>query len=121
MHLPHRSRRSRQRGLSFIGVIIIGLLAVAAFAIGGQSIPIFVESQSIQKALEKAKTGSSVPEVRSLFDKAAQVDDISSVKGADLDVTKNGDKVVVRAKYAREIALAGPAYLVYRFDLQSKP
>ena len=121
MKLQRTTFRSRQRGLSFISLIFVGFLAVATFAIGGQSIPIFVESQSIQKALEKAKTGSSVPEVRSLFDKAAQIDDISSVKGADLDVTKNGDKVVVRAKYAREIALAGPAYLVYRFDLQSKP
>ncbi len=121
MQAQRTTSRARQRGLSFIGVIFIGLLAVAAFAIGGQSIPIFVESQSVQKALDKAKTGSSVPEVRSLFDKAAQIDDIKSIKGADLDVSKNGDKVVVRAKYAREIALAGPAYLVYRFDLQSKP
>lgn len=120
MHLHRNSRRSRQRGVSFIGIIIFGLIAVATFAIGGQSVPIFIESQSIQKALNKAKTASTVGEVRSNFDKAAQVDDIKSVKGDDLDVTKNGDKVVVRAKYAREIALAGPAYLVYRFDLQSK-
>lgn len=120
MHLNRSRSRSRQRGLSFIGVIILGLLAVAAFAIGGQSIPIFIESQSIQKALDKSKAGNSVPEVRSIFDKAAQIDDIKSVKGEELDVTKNGDKVVVRAKYAREVALAGPAYLVYRFDLQSK-
>lgn len=120
MNLYRSSSRSRQRGLSFIGVIIVGLLAVAAFAIGGQSIPIFIESQSIQKALDKAKTGGSVPEVRTIFDRAAQIDDISSVRGSDLDVTKNGDKVVVRVKYAREVALAGPAYLVYRFDLQSK-
>lgn len=120
MHLHRSNSRSRQRGLSFIGIIIFGLLAVATFAIGGQSIPIFIESQSIQKALDKAKTANTVAEVRGNFDKAAQIDDIKSVKGADLDVTKNGDKVVVRAKYAREIALAGPAYLVYRFDLQSK-
>ena len=30
-----------------------------------------------------------------------------------------GDKVVVSFKYAREIALAGPAYLVYRFEAQT--
>jgi len=120
MHLHRSNSRSRQRGLSFISIIIVGLLAVAIFAIGGQSIPIFVEAQSIQKALDKAKVGGSVAEVRATFDKAGQIDDIRSIKGADLDVTKNGDKVVVRAKYDREIPLAGPAYLVYRFDLQSK-
>lgn len=120
MHLNRSSSRLRQRGLSFIGVIIINLLAVAVFAIGGQSIPIFIESHAIQKALDKSKEGASVPEVRSIFDKATQIDDIKSVKAADLDVSKNDEKVVVRAKYSREVALAGPAYLVYRFDLKSK-
>lgn len=117
----HRTAsRSRQRGLSFIGVIFIGLLAVAAFAIGGQSIPVLLESHAIQKAIDKAsREGNTVPEIRASFDRAGAIDDISSISGKDLEVTKRGDKVVVRAKYSREIALAGPAYLVYRFDLQS--
>lgn len=112
---------SRQRGLSFIGVIVIGLLAVAAFAIGGQSVPVFLESHAIQKSINKAaREGNTVPEIRASFDRAGAIDDISSVSGKDLEVTKRGDKILVRAKYSREIALAGPAYLVYRFDLQSE-
>lgn len=121
MHVYHTASRARQRGLSFIGVIFIGLLAVAAFAIGGQSIPIFLEYQAIQKAAAKAaKEGSTVPDVRSIFDKAAAIDDISSIQGKDLEVTKRGDKIVVSFKYSREIALAGPAYLVYRFEESTK-
>ena len=114
----HRTTpRSQQRGLSFIGVIFIGLFAVAAFAIGGQSIPVFLEYQAILKAAKKAANeGSSVPEVRAIFDRAGAIDDISSVQGKDLEVTKQGDKIVVGFKYAREIPLAGPAYLVYRFN-----
>lgn len=120
MTLNRTASRSRQRGLSFIGVIFIGVLAVAAFAIGGQSIPVFLESHAIQKALTKAaREGTTVPDVRASFDRAGAIDDISSVSGKDIEVTKRGDKTVARAKYAREIALAGPAYLVYRFDLQS--
>ena len=34
--------RSRQRGMSFIGLIFIGLMAVSVFAIGGQSLPVFL-------------------------------------------------------------------------------
>ena len=121
MSMHRTASRSRQRGLSFIGVIIIGLLAVAAFAIGGQSVPVFLESHAIQKAINKAsKEGTTVPEIRGSFDRAAAIDDIFTIGGKDLEVTKRGDKVVVRAKYSREIALAGPAYLVYRFDLQSE-
>jgi hypothetical protein len=115
------ARRSQQRGLSFIGVIIFGLFAVAAFAIGGQSVPIFLEYQAISKAAEKAaKEGSTVADVRGIFDRAGAIDNITSISGANLDVTKRGDKIVVGYKYSREIPLAGPAYLVYRFDGQTK-
>ena len=110
--------RSRQRGMSFIGLIFIGLMAVSVFAIGGQSLPIFLE---YQKAVNKAAMeGTTVSEVRASFDRASSIDDISSVKGGDLEVTKNGDKVVVSFKYSREVPLAGPAFLVYRLQGQSK-
>ena len=95
MNAQRTPRRSRQRGLSFIGVIFIGLMAVAAFAIGGQSIPIWLEYQAITKAMNKAKIESTVPGVRAAFDRAASIDNISSVKGQDLEVTKRGDKVVI--------------------------
>ena len=120
MSIQRTTGRSRQRGLSFIGVIFMGLMAVAVFAIGGQSLPIFLERQAIAKAMNKAKLEGTVPEVRAAFDRAATIDDIKSVKGEDLEVTKRGDnRVVVSAKYAREIALVGPAHLVYRFQVQT--
>ena len=119
MSMHRTASRSRQRGLSFFGLIFVGLFAVAAFAIGGQSVPIFLEYTSAKKAIEKVKIESTVPGVRAAFDRAAAIDDITSIKGSDLEVTKSGDKVVVSFKYAREIALAGPAYLVYRFEAQT--
>lgn len=121
MNRQFSARRSRQRGLSFFGVIFIGVLAVAAFAIGGQSVPIFLEYQAINKAASKAVRGATtVPEIRAAFDRAAAIDDIRSIKGDDLEIAKRGDKVVVSYKYSREIALAGPAYLVYRFEGHTK-
>ena len=119
MKMHRTARRSRQRGLSFFGLIFVGLLAVAAFAIGGQSVPIFLEYTAAKKAIEKSKVESTVPGVRAAFDRAAAIDDIRSIKGSDLEVTKRGEKVVVSFKYAREIPLAGPAYLVYRFEAQT--
>ena len=109
----------RQRGLSFLGLVFIGVLAVAVFAVGGQSVPIFLEYIAAKKAIEKAKVESTVAGVQAAFDRAAAIDDIRSIKGSDLQVTKRGDKVVVSFKYSREIPLAGPAYLVYRFEGQT--
>ena len=121
MNMHRTVVRSRQRGMSFIGLIVIGLLAVSVFAIGGQSLPIFLEYQAIKKAATKAaREGNTVPEVRASFDRAGAIDNISSVKGEDLEITKNGDKIVVSFKYAREVPLFGPAYLVYRFQEQTQ-
>jgi hypothetical protein len=61
-----------------------------------------------------------VAEVRSLFDKAASVDNISSISGKDIEVTKENDKVVVKFAYQREIHLAGPAYLTLKYAGQSR-
>lgn len=117
MALQRIAARSRQRGLSFIGVVFIGVLAVALFAIGGKSVPIFIEYFAIKKAaIKAARDGATVPEIRASFDRATAIDDITSVTGNDLEVTKRNDKIIVSYSYAREIHLAGPAYLVYRFQ-----
>ena len=117
--LPHSTGRAAQRGLSFVGLVFIGVLAVAIFAIGGQSIPIFLEYQAIRKAATKvARDGGTVQEIRANFDRAAQIDDIRTLRGSDLQISKVNEKVVVGYEYTREIPLAGPAYLVYRFNDQ---
>lgn len=116
MGLQRTAARSRQRGLSFFGVIFLGLIAVGAFAIGGQSIPIFLEYMAIKKAVARAAhEGSTVPQIRAAFDRSAQVDDIHSISGKDLEISKHNDKIVIEFNYAREIPLAGPVYLLYRF------
>ena len=59
-------------------------------------------------------------EVRSIFDKAAQIDDIRSIAGKDLEVGKEGDRVVVSFAYSREVHIAGPAYIVMKYEGRSK-
>jgi len=112
--------RSRQRGISFIGLIFTaGILAMAG-VIAAQVFPTVLEFQSISKAAKKAALGSSVPEVRTIFDRQAAVDDFKAITGKDLEVTKEGDKVVVKFAYEREIHLTGPAFLVLRYAGGSK-
>ena len=119
MKLQRTTFRSRQRGLSFIRILwVFG--GGAAFAIGGQSIPIFLEYQAIRKGgAEGFKDHSTVGEIQAAFDRAGAIDNISSISGKDLEITKRGDKTIVSLKYSREIELAGPAFLVYRFQYQT--
>ena len=112
--------RSRQRGMSFIGLVFLVVFIVCAVAIGVKSMPILLEYQAAVKAANKAaREGNTVAEVRASFDRAAAIDDIASISGKDLEVTKVNDKIVVHFAYSREIQLVGPAYLVYKFDKQT--
>ena len=112
--------RHQQRGITFLGLIFVGAVFGSLALVGMQVFPTTVEFMSINKAVKKAAAGSTVAEVRTIFDKAAQIDDISSIKGADLEVTKSGDKVVVNFAYQREMHLAGPAYLLLKYQGSSR-
>ena len=111
--------KSRQQGLSFLGLLIVGGLLAVAGVIGAQVVPTVIEYQAVSKAINKASAGNTVGEVSSIFDKAA-ADRISSVSGKDLEVTKEGGKVVVSFAYQREIHLTGPAYLTLKYTGRSK-
>jgi Tfp pilus assembly major pilin PilA len=113
-------RRSGQFGISFIGLLfVVGVLACLG-VLAAQAFPTVVEYQAVLKATQRASSGNSLPEVRQIFDKAAQIDDIKSITGKDLDISKNGDKVLVKFAYDREIHMFGPAYLLLKYAGQSK-
>lgn len=112
--------KRQQQGLTFFGLIIVGILLAYTGVILAQVAPTYIEYIAVQKAVDKAAAGSTVAEVRSIFDKAAQIDDIHSVSGKDLVVGKEGDRVVVSYAYVREIPLVGPAHLVMKYEGRSK-
>ena len=112
--------KTRQLGISFIGILfVVGVLAFVG-VIGAQAVPTVIEFLAITKAANKAKEGGTVPEVRAIFDKAAQIDDIKTITGKDLEVTKEGDKTVVAFAYSKEIHIGGPAYLLLKYTGRSK-
>lgn len=116
-----RQLKSGQRGITFIGLLFIGGILAVSGVILAQVVPTVIELQAIHKAAKKAASeGGTVADVKAVFDKAATIDDIKSISGKDLNVTKNGDKVVVSFAYEREIHLAGPAWLTLKYEGSTK-
>lgn len=108
--------KSKQRGISFMGLLFVGIVLAFVGVIGAQVAPTLIELQAIRKAANKAANeGATPPEVRRIFDAAAAIDDFKAVTGKDLDITKVGDKVVVAFAYNKEIHLGGPAYLLLKY------
>lgn len=112
--------KSRQRGITFLGLLFIAALVAVTATVGVQVVPTAIEYRAVSKAVNKASEGSTVAEVRAIFDRAAAVDNVSSISGQDLEVTKEGDKVVVNFAYVREIHLVGPAYLTLKYTGRSR-
>ncbi|MEO8859070.1 MAG: DUF4845 domain-containing protein [Burkholderiaceae bacterium] len=112
--------RFRQRGISFFGLLFVGIVLAVIGVVGAQVFPTAIEYEAIGRAVNKAAGGSTVPEVRTIFDKAADIDNITSITSRDLDVTKDGDKTVVGFAYQREIHLVGPAFLTLKYAGRSR-
>ncbi|MBC7467805.1 MAG: DUF4845 domain-containing protein [Ramlibacter sp.] len=112
--------KSLQGGVSLLGFIfVVGVLACLG-VLGAQAFPTVLEYQAALKAVQKAAAGNTVGEVKTIFDKAAQIDDINAISGKDLIVSKEGDKVVVAFAYNKEIHMFGPAFLLLKYVGRSK-
>ncbi len=108
-------RAGRQHGLSFIGLVALVALLVSGALLAVRLVPPLLEYQAVRRAADRAAEGATVAEIRTQFDRSAQVDDVTSIAGKDLEVARDGDRWTVAYAYQREIHLAGPAYLTLKF------
>jgi hypothetical protein len=99
-----------QRGLGFAGVLalLIGIVFVAI--LGMKLAPAYIEYFSIKKAvtgmIESGELrNATVADVRRAFDRRAVVDDITSIEGKDLEVSKDGNEIVLAFAYEKRIPI----------------
>ena len=116
MHGKFGSSR-RQAGLGIISLIFVGLIIVALLIIGAKLVPAITEYMAIEKAIKNIRTeAETVPKIRSAFDRYAQIDDIKSITGKDLDITKEAETVVISYAYSYPIPITDNVRLVIDFS-----
>lgn len=113
--------KSRQSGMSIVTLIFILAVLAAVGAVALQAFPSVIEYQAALRAINKAKDEGSVASVRAAFDRYADIDSITSIKGKDLEITKNGDQSIVSFAYEKEYHMFGPAWLTLKYAGQSRP
>jgi hypothetical protein len=107
----------RQRGLSLVGLFLVGIIVVALIALGFKVVPAVVEYIAIERAVQKIKNeGSTVRELQAAFDRHATIDDITSISSRDLDITKEGDRIVISYAYAKKVPITDNVSLVIDFS-----
>jgi hypothetical protein len=112
-----RTAPGRQRGLSLVSLIFIGLIAIMLLTVGFKLVPSLIEYLAIDRAVQKIKNeASTVRELRSAFDRYTTIDDIKSISGKDLDITKDADGVVISYAYSYSVPLADNVRLVIDYS-----
>ena len=116
--------RKKQLGVSLSGLIMGSVILIAIAMLGLKLVPSYLEFFAIKKAVNaiasEKRGGGSVAEVRKSFDARASVDDISSIKSSDLQISKDGSDLVIRASYRKEIPLFGNMGIYIEFNAVSK-
>ncbi len=114
-----------QRGVSLSGLLMWAVILVVVAVFGMKVVPAVIEYQKIVQNLKAMSSGgqlngATVSDVRKAFDRRADVDSISAITAADLEISKDGNDVVISFSYAKKIPLAGPVSLYIDFKGSNK-
>ena len=101
-----------QRGVSLSG-LIVGLAVIFGIAVLGMKVfPSVMEYRSAKAGIDSAKRQGGTPqEMRSAFNKHADVNMITAIEGKDLIVTKVNGDTELSFDYEQKISLFTDVYL----------
>ena len=113
--------RSRQRGATLIGIVVI--LAILGFALYAaiRLVPVYFEYMAVARALEQtakehAGNPTSPQDLRNSLDRRWTVEDIHSLQPKDIEIKKAGTGFTMRAWYRAETPFVSNVSLVADFD-----
>lgn len=113
--------RSRQRGATLIGIVVI--LAILGFALyaGIRLVPVYFEYMAVARALdqtakEHAGSPTSPVDLRNSLERRWIVEDIHSIQPKEVEIKKAGSGFTMRAWYRAEAPFVYNVSLVADFD-----
>ena len=103
----HRYLR-KQSGVTITALVIVLVIVIFVALLGFKLIPAFMEYRSMKgaiSAIAREKQGGTVAEIRRAFESRQAIDDFQAVKATDLDISKQGNQVVIAFAYRKEVPL----------------
>ena len=115
---------NRQQGVTFVGMMFIAALIIFGAIIALKLVPAYIEYATVVQHLrEIARSpearGGSPREVQMLFSKRAQIDNIKAITANDIDVSREGDTVLLTASYETKVKLFGNLNACIDFEASS--
>jgi hypothetical protein len=104
----------KQQGLTLSGFLMWAILGVLILLLGFKLGPAYAEFYNIQKQLraiaeDPGMRSGERSQIEAAFSRRASVENITSIEPHDIEITKQGDGVVLSAQYTTRVPLLGNA------------
>ncbi len=119
----HSQSGRTQRGVTMVGLLFWAIVIGFAGYVAVRVLPTVNEYTTIQSAVDKiaAAPPATVGDIRAAFDRQKEIEySITSISGKDLEITKENDRVVIAFAYDKEVPIAGPVYILLKYEGRSK-
>lgn len=117
--------KKNQQGMTFFGVMFVGMAVVFSAILVMKLIPPYLEYWSVKKiigvmAKDSALPGMAPQEVRSSFARRAVIDNVKVITGKDLNISKERGQTVVSAEYSVTVPIVGNLSALIEFQASTQ-
>ena len=115
--------QNKQRGVTLSGLFVTLFILIVVALLAMRLIPAYMEYATAKNAIQaiaRDRLNASPPEIRRAFDARASIDNITAIKAADLEITKQGSETVIAFAYRKEVPLVANVGVYIDFAANSK-
>lgn len=113
---------SKQHGITLTGFLVTAVILVIIALLGFKIAPAYMEYYTIKKQIKIVANEVTVPDRRTVenaFDRRAVVENITAIAAKDLEITKDGDKIILSVEYSVKVPLVGNLSALMDFSASS--
>ena len=114
--------QDRQRGMTFIGILLIIVVVGAWVYAGIRLTPKYLEYVRVASTLEKVKQefesnpGSTEFLLRKAIERHFDIEMVTAIDSSNIEIKKEGDKFTLRANYEDTVPLVSNISFLLTFD-----
>ena len=111
-----------QRGVTLAGLMVLLFVLILVALFSFKLIPAYIDFYTAKKAITvvaREKQGSTAAEIRRSFELRSAIDEIK-VRPSDLEITKDGNELVIGFAYRKEVPLFANVGIYIDFAASSK-
>ena len=113
--------KHRQRGATFLGIVIILLIVGTAVYAGIRLVPIYLDYMKVARSLEQVRDEHSAIQtnpnlLRRSLERRWDVEDATGISWKEIEIKKVSDGYTMEANYEVEQQFVYNVYLTVKFD-----